>query len=154
VRERHWTADQREDLWDGDPGGLESERQACPVISVAVVLDARRARVQHAAEDATAELARDDGLRQGHAGAIAAGEQAWTTLTTRLRTRLVDTIDRGELLPVWFDTVLGMPPPPEADAWLQAGTELLANRTTYGVSDSVVALGPVPNADASRRRRD
>jgi hypothetical protein len=117
-------------------------------------LEARRDRVQRAAENAATELLRDDSLRQGHAAAIAAGEQAWTTLTTRLRTRLVDTIDRAELLPVWFDTVLGMTPPPEADAWLQTGTELLAYRTTYGVSNSVVALGPVPKADASRPRRD
>lgn len=115
-------------------------------------LVARRDRVQQAAANAAAQLARDDALRQAHTAEVTAGEQAWTTLTTQLRIRLADAIDRAELLPVWFDTVLGMTPPPEADAWLQVGTELLAYRATYGVRDSVVALGPHPDTDASARR--
>jgi hypothetical protein len=116
-------------------------------------LTARHDRTQQAAANATDQLTRDDTLHQASTAAIAAGKQAWTILTTRLRTRLADTIDRAELLPVWFYTVLGPTPPPEADAWLQAGTELLAYRTTYGISDPVVALGPHPDEDASPRRR-
>ena len=72
--------------------------------------------------------------------------------TTRLRTNLIKAIERAELLPVWFDTVLGMAPPADADAWLRVGTNLLAYRATYGITDPVVALGPQTDAHSSKRR--
>jgi hypothetical protein len=45
-----------------------------------------------------------------------------------------------------------MSPPAEAADWLQAGTDLLAYRTTYGITDPVVALGSAPSSDSSSRR--
>jgi chromatin segregation and condensation protein Rec8/ScpA/Scc1 (kleisin family) len=60
-------------------------------------LEERRDRVQDAAKRAEQQLARDDTLRRQHAAAIDRGRDAWTTLTTRLRARLVDAIDKGHL---------------------------------------------------------
>jgi hypothetical protein len=114
-------------------------------------LEERRDRVQAAAKRAEQHLTRDDTLRRQHAAAIDRGRDAWTTLTTRLRTRLVEAIDKGHLLPVWFATVLGMSPPADAGDWIEAGTELLAYRATYGITDLVVALGPAPEPSETRR---
>lgn len=114
-------------------------------------LEERRDRVQAAAARAEHQLARDDMLCRQHATAIDHSRHAWTTLTTRLRTRLVDAIDKGHLLPVWFATVLGMSPPPDAGDWLEADTELLAYRATYDITDPVVALGAAPDPNESRR---
>jgi hypothetical protein len=123
------------------------------------ILDERRDRVRDAATQAEEELALDDALRHTHAADIDRGRTAWTTLTTRLRTRLVDMIDKGHLPPVWFVSVLGMSPSRDAEAWLEVGTELLAYRATYEIADPVVALGPdpdsidAPDAAVSSRRR-
>jgi hypothetical protein len=44
-----------------------------------------------------------------------------------------------------------MSPPSTAGDWIETGTELLAYRATYGITDAVVALGPAPDRTESRR---
>lgn len=117
-------------------------------------LASRRDRTANACTSAVQQLARDDALRRTLQDDISDGDHAWVQLTTRLRTRLVTAVERGELLPVWFDTVLGMTPPLDADEWRQAGVELLAYRATYGIDDQFRALGPAPDLGFSIRRRD
>jgi len=51
-------------------------------------------------------------------------------------------------LPVWFATVLGMGPPPDAGGWL---IELLAYRATDGITEPAVALGAAPDPSESRQ---
>jgi hypothetical protein len=147
----------------GTAPGTTDRQQAVAAFRTArrelAILDERRDRVRDAATQAEEELALDDALRHTHAADIDRGRTAWTTLTTRLRTRLVDMIDKGHLPPVWFVTVLGMSPSRDAEAWLEVGTELLAYRVTYEITDPVVALGPdpdsidSPDAVVSSRRR-
>jgi hypothetical protein len=50
-----------------------------------------------------------------------------------------------------FATVLGMTPPADAADWIEVGTDLLAYRATYKITDPVVALGREPDPNASRR---
>jgi hypothetical protein len=122
--------------------------------SAVAALRARRAEVHAAADRADQELAADTALEKRHAEAIEQGGRAWTSLCTRLRSRLGEVIDRAELTPRWFDAELGPGPlPADADAWLDAGAELLAYRATYGVGDDTSALGPPPDAGASPRQR-
>jgi hypothetical protein len=117
-------------------------------------LRGRRAEVLAAAELGQKELAADAEVARRHADAIEQGRRAWTSLCTRLRSRLGEVIDRAELTPRWFDAELGPGPlPADADAWLDAGAELLAYRATYGVVDETSALGPAPGAGASPRQR-
>jgi hypothetical protein len=117
-------------------------------------LRGRRTAVLAAAELAQKELAADAELAQRHGEAIEQGRRAWTNLCTRLRSRLGEVIDRAELTPRWFDAELGPGPlPADADAWLDAGAELLAYRATYGVVDETSALGPAPGTGASPRQR-
>jgi hypothetical protein len=125
-----------------------------PARAAVEALRGRRDQVLAAAERAGAELAVDDELAQRHAEAIEQGRRAWTSLCTRLRSRLGEVIDRAELTPPWFDAELGPGPlEADADAWLDTGAELLAYRATYGVVDQTSALGPVPGPGASGRRR-
>jgi hypothetical protein len=59
------------------------------------------------------------------------------------------------LLPVWFTTSVGYEPPSRGtDSWLDAAAGLLAYRLTYGITDTVNALGPPTQeaADPARAR--
>jgi cell division protein FtsB len=125
-----------------------------PARAAVEALRGRRAEVLAAAELAQKELTADAEVAQRHGDAIEQGRRAWTNLCTRLRSRLGEVIDRAELTPRWFDAELGPGPlPADADAWLDAGAELLAYRATYGVVDETSALGPAPGAGASSRQR-
>jgi hypothetical protein len=125
-----------------------------PARATVETLRGRRTAVLAAAELAQKELAADAELAQRHADAIEQGRRAWTSLCTRLRSRLGEVIDRAELTPRWFDAELGPGPlEADADAWLDTGAELLAYRATYGVVDETSALGPAPDAGVSARRR-
>lgn len=118
-------------------------------------LRASRAGLLAAHDAAQAELGADEELAKRHAEAIEQGRRAWTSLLTRLRSRLGEVVDRAELTPRWFDAELGPGPlPADADAWLDAGAELLAYRATYGVHDETSALGPDPDDASSTRQRE
>lgn len=117
-------------------------------------LDADREHIQRAAEAACERLAEDAARRDEYRPAIAEGQRAGTALTTRLRTMICATVDRAEVLPVWFDTALGTTPPPDTEPWLRTATELLAYRLSYAVEDPVAALGPEPPPDAPARRHE
>jgi hypothetical protein len=85
---------------------------------------------------------------------IAAGERAWEALQAALRVRVADAVGEGALLPAWFTSVLGpIPPAEDTRSWMEAATDLLAYRVTYGVDDPASALGPEPAVEASARRR-
>lgn len=105
-----------------------------------------------AARQAQSELCDDDARRAADAETINFGDQAWILLITRLRTSIAQACAGRKLLPVWLDTQLGSTPPVgEAERWLDAATDLLAYRITYGVTDPLSALGQMPpDADARR----
>jgi chromosome segregation ATPase len=120
-------------------------------------MDAAASAVRSSAGDAreaAQHLEHDDALCEQRADVIATGRQAWTRLQALLRRRLADAVGEGALLPTWFTTVLG-PIPAAADTreWMEVGTELLAYRVSYQVSDPVVALGFEPTEQDSARRR-
>jgi hypothetical protein len=107
-----------------------------------------------AARQARQLLAQDDARREEVTDRIAAGRQAQEQLVAVLRRRLADAVGEGALLPTWFTTVLGpIPPADDTREWMDTGTDLLAYRVSYQVSDPVVALGFEPSeADSARRR--
>jgi hypothetical protein len=115
---------------------------------------ARTADLADRAEDAQQRLAEDDRRRIRQADVIAAGERAWEALQAALRVRVADAVGEGALLPAWFTSVLGpIPPAEDTRSWMEAATDLLAYRVTYGVDDPASALGPEPAVEASARRR-
>ncbi|MFI8930639.1 hypothetical protein ACIG3E_23545 [Streptomyces sp. NPDC053474] len=83
---------------------------------------------------------------------IEAGDKARKMLEGQLRGRLAEAIRDRMLLPAWFVAVLGpIPPATQTQEWMDTGTQVLAYRITYLVTDPVVALGLKP--DAAREPR-
>lgn len=126
-------------------------------VAVAAMDAAAAAVTQTAAgaRQARQSLAQDDDRRDREAGRIAAGDQAHRQLLAVLRRRLADAVGEGALLPTWFTTVLGpIPPADDTRDWMDTGTELLAYRVSYQVSDPVVALGFEPSEQDSPRRKE
>ncbi|MEQ3550129.1 hypothetical protein WIS52_06560 [Pseudonocardia nematodicida] len=132
-------------------GALHSYRTAHSELAE---LQDRRDRTRAAADIARSELDDDADQADRASADIMRGQQAETALRAELRTQLVDAIERGHLLPVWFTTVLGLGPPADGEHWLQTGVELLAYRVTHAITDPVVALGAAPGPKASGRRRE
>ncbi|MEU1374925.1 hypothetical protein ABZ442_14790 [Streptomyces triculaminicus] len=86
-------------------------------------------------------------MREKSLKVIEAGQRADIKLRIRLRSRLSAALGGKDLLPIWFVTALGpLPPARSANEWMDAATGLLAYRTTYQITDSVVALGDPPTA--------
>lgn len=105
------------------------------------------------ARQAADRLQADDAERDRSGAQIEAGESAWRTLETRLRTALAEAVDRGAMFPTWFTATLGLAPPADAlQSWLDTATDLVAYRITYRVTSPVSPLGDRPPADASLRR--
>ncbi|GAB3269420.1 hypothetical protein [Kineosporia babensis] len=99
-------------------------------------------------------LAADEENQVAVADVIAEGERAWAALQVRLRARVADAVGGGALLPNWFTSVLGpMPAAQDTRAWMDVATSLLAYRTTYSVTDPVIALGLPPVDGENPRRR-
>lgn len=95
-----------------------------------------------AAAKAKEEIADDDASRRERAKVIDAGTKAHKRLRWELRGHLDDALVGEEMLPTWFITVLGpLPPARDTQKWMEAAVEILAYRSTYKVSDPVVALG-------------
>ena len=137
----------------------EEHAEAVEVFRTAVsAMDAAAGAVTANAADARESVQRlqqDDERRDELADRIAAGRSAWQQLLAILRRRLADAVGEGALLPTWFTTVLGpIPPADDTREWMEVGTELLAYRVSYQVSDPVVALGFEPSERDSARRRD
>lgn len=104
------------------------------------------------ARHADRELAADDELREELAERITAGAEAWTLLTTSLRTTIAAAASDGNLLPVWLHESLGpMPPPGRTREWIELATEVLAYRLTYHIDDPLIAIDETP-PDAPIRR--
>ncbi|MDT0382518.1 CopG family transcriptional regulator [Streptomyces sp. DSM 42041] len=104
------------------------------------------------AREAEEQLAQDDEARARRAEVISVGSRAETKLRMRLRSRISDAVGGGQLLPVWFATAFGpMAPARGAEAWLDTATDVLVYRSTYRVTDPVVALGTRPDVRQSRR---
>lgn len=114
----------------------------------------REQSIAEAASEAATILSADDEQRASRASAIADGQRAHAELCTRIRTALQEMIGRAELPPTWFDTVLGPGPPVDAGPWMQTAVDLIAYRVTYGVTDTVVALGDPPGPDSPTQRRE
>jgi hypothetical protein len=142
------------DTAPGQPERTSAESAYRAARGALAELAERHDRTQQAAAAATHELARDDALRHTHTTEIAKGQRAWAALITRLRTQLAESVSRGELPPAWFDIVLGPAPTPDTHQWLEAATQLLAYRATYGIDDPLVALGPSPDSSSSDRQRE
>jgi hypothetical protein len=106
------------------------------------------------AQSARERLEADDEDRRREAATIAAGQRAEVELLTRLRTRLAAAVGDGALLPAWLTGPLGpMPPAGAAQRWMDVAAGLLAYRITYAVTDPDGALGELPSAATSYRRR-
>ncbi|WP_327419625.1 hypothetical protein [Streptomyces sp. NBC_01233] len=104
------------------------------------------------AAEAKRALAADARVRAEKQGVIAAGEKAEQKLMLALRSRLSDAFSARALPPVWFATVLGsVPPAARTQKWVEAATGVLLYRLTYGITDSVVALGNKPAGRTGRR---
>lgn len=111
-------------------------------------------RLAGPALEAAHDLAEDEQQQAAAAGAIESGQAAAAQLRTGLRARLEDAVETGALLPEWFVAALGpLPPSTGSEAWLEAGTELLAYRLSFAVDDPVEPLGPAPDAEFGPRRR-
>jgi hypothetical protein len=144
-------------LADTDPGD-EPHVEAIgefrrSVAGMAAAGDQARALAREAVE-ASERLHTDDELRAAHAEVIAQGDRAWARLVQGLRSIVADAVGEGALLPAWFTTVLGpIPPAEDTRAWMDAATQLLAYRVTYGVTDPIVPLGFEPGEQHTGRRR-
>jgi chromosome segregation ATPase len=105
------------------------------------------------AEEAAEKLADDDAGRQERAAVIAAGTKAHKRLRWELRSHLDEALVGEDMLPTWFITVLGpLPPARDTQKWMEAAVEILAYRSTYKISDPVVALGDEPSAHPATER--
>lgn len=125
-------------------------------VAVASLGEARRRtrELAAAAQEAAEALGTDEEQQVAVADVVAAGEQAWAALQSRLRTRVADAVGEGALLPTWFTTALGpMPSAQDTKAWMDVATSLLAYRVTYGVSDPIATLGRPPGDSETARRR-
>ncbi|GAA4974418.1 hypothetical protein WHI96_05350 [Pseudonocardia tropica] len=107
--------------------------------------DGVRAAAARARTELDADAERE--LRDG--AVAAAGRDAGSTLTGRLRDRLVAAVAAGHRLPPWFTTALGSGPPAPPEDWYDTAVALLAHRVLYGITDTASALGP-PDGSAER----
>jgi hypothetical protein len=106
------------------------------------------------ADAARRELLDDDRRRTATAPLRTAGRTAWAHARAKLRTRIAESLADDHLPPEWFAVALGtVPPSPETDQWMDTATDVLTYRVTYGIKDTVVALGPEPAAITDDHRR-
>jgi outer membrane murein-binding lipoprotein Lpp len=93
------------------------------------------------------------------AGRVQHGQQCYTKLLVRIRTRLVEALRDDLLLPMWFETALGPTTPTEnTEQWLDTAVQVIAYRLIYQVDDQALALGTGSTRrssiqTATRRRR-
>jgi chromosome segregation ATPase len=112
-------------------------------------------RLNGPARDARKELDSDNDRRKTANPTIVAADEAWSNLRARLDRRISEALDRGDVMPYWFDTVLNLAPPAQkADEWLDRAVEVLAYRITYGITDPARPLGLPPPEDAPSHRVD
>ncbi|GLW96087.1 hypothetical protein [Microtetraspora sp. NBRC 16547] len=102
-------------------------------------------------ETAQRDLAADNARRATHGPAMMTGDAAYAKLHSLMRQRVALALNQRALLPVWFTTALGHPPPAQTDQWMYVAAEVLCFRISYNVTDLVVALGDPP-APARRAR--
>ncbi|MGP3777137.1 hypothetical protein ACTWJ8_40515 (plasmid) [Streptomyces sp. SDT5-1] len=106
------------------------------------------------AREAQAALDEDRETRHRDAKLLAEGARAQEKLNLHLRTRISEAVSARALLPVWFTTALGpTAPTSKTEDWLETATDVLAYRTTYKVTDQVLALGAEPEDHAPGRAR-
>lgn len=141
------------DTEPADPRHVAAATEFQTAYATTTVLEQRREAAQDALDRSRTALLEDDQLHAAHDDTIAVGTRADADLRTRLRTRLVQATHEGVLLPVWFTSVMGMSPPPDAEEWLATGVDLTVYRATYGITHPVVALGPAPDVTTKAPRR-
>ena len=111
-------------------------------------------RLAAPAQEAGRQLAEDDHQRETLAPTIEAADRARNNLHARLEARISDTVNRGVVMPMWFDSAFElMPPARNPHVWLEIATDVLAYRTTYRVTHPLLALGPRLSGDEPMHRR-
>jgi hypothetical protein len=118
-------------------------------------IDRTAARHKQIAQDAAGyarELAADAALDEETKAVRAKGRAAHGQLTTRLRKRVADEVERGAVMPDWFAAAFG-PTAPEKDPgrWYDAAAEVLVYRLVYNIEQQDSAIGPAPKATERTR---
>jgi hypothetical protein len=73
------------------------------------------------------------------------GEQARTTLLTKIRSRISEAARDDLLFPAWFENALGPgAPATNTKSWLDTASEVVAYRLVNGIDDQLLVLGQRP----------
>lgn len=136
----------------GSKEHTDAAKRLPAAITREATLRRKAAEQQDEAQASTEALNADAEVRASSRPDIDAGVRAEKRLTLTLRSRLSRTVSDRMLLPVWFVTVLGAAPPArQTEEWLECATRVLLYRLAYDIDDQVLALGPAPDPDETRR---
>jgi hypothetical protein len=139
---------------DDEPAALRAAEEFPAATQALRDLEEDGPQLQVAARNAAQRLHGDDEIRREHGGDIDAVADAWQQLCRRLRATIDEGVAKHALFPAWFRNSLGLSPPQDQPTrWFELATEVRAYRITYGIVADDSALGAMPGADSSQRRR-